>query len=73
MTKNMVVSNTTFLHNNIHKQTGISPSRQIKKQIDHDIADRRLRQGEALSPTLFNIYSFRVSSERGRHGFKHSR
>jgi len=30
MTRIMVVSSTTFLHTNIHKQTWVSPSRQIK-------------------------------------------
>ncbi|KAL4130807.1 hypothetical protein QTP88_008189 [Uroleucon formosanum] len=40
MTRSMIVSNTTFPH----KETWISPSGQIKNQINHVIVDRRFKR-----------------------------
>lgn len=44
ITKNMIVSSTTFSHKDKHKQTWISQSGQVKNQIDHVIVNSRIKR-----------------------------
>jgi len=44
MTRNIVVSSTTFPNKDIHKETWVSPSGQIKNQIDHVIVNKRIKR-----------------------------
>lgn len=53
MTRNMVVSNTTFPHKNIYKQTWVSPTGQIKNLIDHVIVDRRFKR--CIMDSVLNV------------------
>jgi len=44
--RNMAISSTIFPHKNIHKQTWISPCGRIRNQIDHVLADKRIRSND---------------------------
>lgn len=44
LTRNMIVSSTTFAHKDIHKNTWVSPTGQIKNQIDHVTVDRQIKK-----------------------------
>jgi hypothetical protein len=44
MTRNMIVRSTTFPHKDIRKETWVSPSGQIKNQIDHVIVDKWIKR-----------------------------
>lgn len=61
MTRNMVVSSTTFPHKDIHKETWVSPSGQIKNQIDHVIVNRRIKK------CIMDVQSMRGSSAMSDH------
>jgi|UniRef100_A0A2S2Q484 hypothetical protein len=41
--RNMIISNTYFLHKNIHKQTWISPCGLIRNQINHMLVDNQIK------------------------------
>ncbi|KAL4153361.1 hypothetical protein QTP88_001194 [Uroleucon formosanum] len=61
MTRSMILSSTTFPHKDIHKETWISPSGQIKNQIDHVIVDRRFKR------CVMDVRSMRGSSAMSDH------
>lgn len=61
MTRNMVVSNTTLPHKDIHKETYVSSSGQVKNQIDHVIVDRWIRR------CIMDVRSMRGSSSMSDH------
>jgi len=61
MTRSMIVSSTTLPHKNIHNETWISPSGQMKNQIDHVIVDRRFKR------CVMDIRSMRGSSAMSDH------
>lgn len=61
MTRNMVVSSTTFPHKDIHKETWVSPPGQIKNQIEHVIVDKRIKI------CIIDFWSMRGSSAISDH------
>lgn len=61
MTRNMVVSSTTFPHKDIHKQTWISLTAQTKYQIVYVIIDRRFKR------CIMDVRSMRGSSAMSDH------
>jgi len=61
MTSYIVVSSTTFPHKDIHKETWVSPSGQIKNQIDHIIVDKRIKR------CIMDVRSMRGSSGMSAH------
>ncbi|XP_060881722.1 craniofacial development protein 2-like [Metopolophium dirhodum] len=60
-TRNMIISSTTFPHKDIHKETWVSPSGQIKNQIDHVAVDRRFKK------CVMDVRSMRGSSAMSDH------
>jgi len=60
-TRNMIISSTTFPHKDIHKETWVSPSGQIKNQIDHVVVDRRFKR------CVMDVRSMRGSSAMSDH------
>jgi len=61
MTRSMIVSSTTFSHKDIHKETWISLSGQIKNQIDHVIVDRHFKR------CVMDVRSMKGSSAMSDH------
>ncbi|XP_008181905.1 craniofacial development protein 2-like [Acyrthosiphon pisum] len=60
-TRNMIISSTTFPHKDIHKETWVSPSGQIKNQINHVVVDRRFKR------CVMDVQSMRGSSAMSDH------
>lgn len=60
-TRNMIISSTTFPNKDIHKETWVSPSGQIKNQIDYVVMDRRFKK------CVMDVRSMRGSSAMSDH------
>jgi len=67
MTRNMVVSSTTFPHKDIHKQTWVSPTAQTKNQIDHGIVDRRFKMETRKNTNRIACINRMHNSQKRRH------